>query len=79
MLSSLICRGDNGKRQPSFAHILGSFSAGAISYTYYPPGSRGASLVILNGLFEIAGNAGNNVMREFLFKRIANRPGKSGN
>ncbi|KAA6462104.1 carboxypeptidase regulatory-like domain-containing protein [Acidobacteria bacterium AB60] len=73
VLSTLMCRGDNGRRQPNVSHLPGSFAAGAISNEYYPAGSRGAGLVLANGFLEMAGNAGNNVLREFLFKRLASQ------
>jgi hypothetical protein len=70
VMSTVICRGDNGRPQPNVSHLMGSFAAGAISNLYYPAGNRGAGLVIVNGFIEMAGNAGNNLLREFLFKRI---------
>ena len=76
VMSVFVCRGDNGRPQPNASHLLGSFAAGAISNSYYPQANRGASLVMVNGLIEMAGNAGNNLLREFLFKRISNRAGK---
>ncbi len=76
VMSVFVCRGDNGKPQPNASHLLGSFAAGAISNAYYPQANRGASLVMVNGLIEMAGNAGNNLLREFLFKRISNQAGK---
>jgi hypothetical protein len=49
---------------------MGSFAAGGISNLYYPSGSRGVSLTIVNGLIETAGNAGNNLLREFVMRRL---------
>jgi hypothetical protein len=71
--SALICRGDNGGWQPNYSHVLGSFTTGGISNLYYPAGSRGVSLTLLNGLIETAGNAGNNLVREFVLKRLTAR------
>lgn len=70
MGSAIICRGDNGRMQPNYSHFLGTMAAGALSNLYYPPASRGVSLAFLNGLIETAGNAGNNLLREFLLKRL---------
>jgi hypothetical protein len=77
IVSVVVCRGDNGKRQLNISRLLGTFAAGGISNLYYPAANRGVGLVFVNGLIETAGNAGNNLMREFLFKRISNHP-KSG-
>jgi GNAT superfamily N-acetyltransferase len=35
-LSTVICRGDNGKNQFNTSNVLGNFIAGAISNAYYP-------------------------------------------
>jgi hypothetical protein len=71
IVSAVVCRGDNGKRQFNISHILGAFGSGAASNLYYPAANRGVSLVFVNGLIETAGNVGNNLLREFLFKRIS--------
>jgi len=73
IMSAVICRGDNGKRQLNISHLLGAFSSGAASNLYYPAANRGVGLVVVNGVIETAGNVGNNLLREFLFKRLENR------
>ncbi len=69
--SAIICRGDNGHRQPAFAGVLGDLSAGAISNLYYPASNRhGAELTFENGLLGVAGDALNGVVQEFLLRRF---------
>jgi hypothetical protein len=68
--AAFYCRGDNGKWQPNYSHVLGSFASGALSNLYYPSGSRGVPLTLVNGLLETVGNAGNNLLREFIFKGL---------
>lgn len=68
--AAVICRGDNGRLQPNYSRLLGSFGAGAISNLYYPAGSRGVSLTLFNGLIETAGHAGTNLLREFLLRGL---------
>jgi Carboxypeptidase regulatory-like domain len=68
--AAVIARGDDGRWKPNYSHILGNFSAAAISNLYYPASDRGASLVILNGLATTGGTAFSNVLREFVFKRV---------
>lgn len=68
--TAVVARGDNGRWQPNYSHVLGNFSAAAISNLYYPASDRGASLVLLNGLADIGANAVSNVIREFVLKRI---------
>lgn len=68
--SAFICRGDNGKPEFDFSHIGGDFAAGALSNLYYPEANEGASLVFTNGLIEIGGMAGTNLIREFVLRGI---------
>lgn len=68
--AAVITRGDNGRREPNYSRILGSLTAGAISNLYYPAGDRGVTLTLANGLVDIADNAGENLVREFVLKRL---------
>ena len=75
--TAVICRGDNGHRQPAFAGILGDLSAGAISNLYYAPSDRqGAALTFENGFLGIAGDAMNNVFQEFILPKLTTRAEK---
>lgn len=68
--SAFICRGDNGKPEFDFSHIGGDFAAGSMSNLYYPEPNEGATLILTNGLIEIAGMAGTNLIREFVLRGI---------
>jgi hypothetical protein len=79
--SAFICRGDNGKPEFDVSHIGGDFAAGALSNLYYPEANEGASLIFTNGLIEIGGMAGTNLIREFILRGFTshvpvNVPGK---
>ena len=75
--SAFICRGDNGRRQPAFASVLGDLSAGAISNLYYAPSDRqGAVLTIENGFLGIAGDAMNNMFQEFFLRKLTPKADK---
>ena len=73
--AAVMTRSDNGNWRPNYSHVLGSFTAGALSNLYYPSSSRGLSLTLVNGLVETAGNAGNNLIREFVLKGLTSRAG----
>ncbi len=76
--TAVICRGDNGHRQPAFAGVLGDLSAGAISNLYYAPSDRqGAALTFENGFLGIAGDAMNNVFQEFFLKMLTPKADKT--
>jgi hypothetical protein len=60
LLAAFVCRGDDGKTQPNYSNILGNFTAGAISNTYYPSNERGLSLTIVNAsIVTLEGSAAN--------------------
>jgi carboxypeptidase family protein len=67
---AVICRGDNGKMQPNYSYVLGSFAAGGISNLYHPAGDRGAGLTIGNGFLNVGAHAIDNLAREFLFRKL---------
>lgn len=65
--SSVVTRGNNGRNQPNFSHILGNAAAGALSAVYHPGESSG-KLALDNALIGIGGEAAVNLCREFLLK-----------
>jgi len=64
--SAFICRGDNGHDEFDFSHVAGDFAAGTLANLYYPEQNEGVRLVVTNGLIEMGGMAGTNLIREFL-------------
>ena len=66
---AVICRGDNGKRQPNYSHVLGNFASAGLRNLYLPPESRKGSEVLLNGFTLTGLNAFGNLIREFLPKK----------
>ncbi len=75
--SAFVTRGDSGRRMPNYSHILGGFTAAAISNLYYPESDRGASLVLYNGLADIGADAVANLVREFVLKGITSHVPKN--
>ncbi len=68
--SAFICRGDSGRDEFDYSHILGDLAAGSLANLYYPESNEGAKLIFTNGLIEIGGMAGTNLIREFLLRGI---------
>ena len=68
--SAVITRGDNGQLQPNYSYVLGSFAAGGIANVYHPATDRGVGLTIGDGFINIAGHAADNIIREFLLRRL---------
>ena len=76
--TAVMARGDNGRWEPGYSRVLSHFTAAAISNLYYPASDRGASLVVLNGLAGIGGDAAANLIREFVLKRFTSHVPKGG-
>ncbi len=74
--TTVICKGDNGRWQPAYANVLGTFGSGAISGLYYPGGERGGLLVLENGLSALAFDGFANVMQEFVLRRMTPSRGR---
>lgn len=68
MSFAVMCRGDNGRRELNYSHILGNFAAGAVSNLYVPERNEGATLVLTQGLIDIAADAGGDLLREFVLR-----------
>jgi hypothetical protein len=74
----VICKGDNGRWQPNYSNVLGTFAAAGISNAYYPPANRGFQLTIDNALIGTATGAAGALLQEFVIKKISSGvPSKS--
>jgi hypothetical protein len=68
--SALVTRGDNGKQQPNYSHLLGNLAAGGIANAYHPEASRGVGLTFQTLGVNTAANAIGNLFREFLLRHL---------
>lgn len=68
--ATVIARGDNGRSQPNYSHILGNFAAAGISNLYRSSPDRNATLTLRNGLIITGSNAVANLVREFILRKI---------
>jgi len=73
LLAGLIARGDNGKWQPNYSHVLGNASAGAISTLYHPDTNGAGDLAFRNALIGIAGGGFQALIREFVWPHITTK------
>jgi hypothetical protein len=74
--AAVMARSDDGRWEPDYSQILGSFASGGLSNLYYPAASRGAALTMENGLVDIASRAAENLVREFILKKFTTRAPK---
>jgi hypothetical protein len=71
---TVVAKGDNGRWQPNYSGILGGLAASGISNLYYPAGDRnGAALTFENLGIGIAGSAVQNLLQEFLIRKLTPR------
>jgi hypothetical protein len=72
--NSVICKGDNGHWQTNYSAILGGIAAGGISDLYYPASNRsGVEVTFTNALIGTAEGAAQNLLQEFLIRRLTPR------
>jgi hypothetical protein len=65
IVTTVVCKGDNGHWQPNVSNIGGNFAAGGISNLYYPAGERGAWLTTQRALTVTAEGALGAIFDEF--------------
>jgi len=79
VLSSVLCRGNNGKTQFNASHMFGNFLAGIISKAYYPEGNSYAKLAVSNMILGTLGTSGVNLFREFGLRHFSTGTPAYGN
>jgi hypothetical protein len=67
---AVVTRGDDGRTEPNYSRLFGSFAAGGLANLYYPRADRGLGLTLGDGFVSIAGHAADNLIREFLLRRL---------
>lgn len=68
--NAVICKGDNGKYQPNYSAIVGSFITSGITYTWTPASDRSTSLLIQSALIRIAEGSVAGLFQEFVVKKL---------
>ena len=67
---SVVSRGDDGRLEPNYSQVLGNFASAGLSNVYRSPGDRRVGLTLRNGLIITATGAAENVLREFLSRKL---------
>ena len=68
--STFITRGDNGRNQLNYSHLIGSLVADAVSNAYRPESSRGVTQTFQTFGITLAGNLAGNLFREFVLRSL---------
>jgi hypothetical protein len=74
---SIVRKGNDGRTQPNYSGIIGSFAAGGLSYLYYPASDRSAGLLVQNSLLGIAGQGAFGVFQEFVLRKFTSHSNKN--
>lgn len=70
--NSFICKGDNGRWQPNYSNVLGSFGAAGIANLYYPAADRrGAASVVATAAIRLGETSLAAILQEFVFPRFS--------
>jgi hypothetical protein len=73
--SSFICKGDNGRWQPNYSNVVGSFAGAGLQAAYLPANDRRGSGFILSSAFIRLGETSlAGVLQEFVFSKLTKRP-----
>ena len=70
LAQTVVTRGDNGKTQPNYSHVLGNFVTAGVSNVYREPSDRSAGLTFRDAGIVTAGDAVGNLLREFVSRPL---------
>jgi hypothetical protein len=70
LAAAVICRGDNGRLEPNYSQVFGNFAGASLSNLYRAPGDRNVGLTFRNGLIITGSGAVENLLREFLSRKL---------
>jgi len=68
--SPIICRGDNGAREPNYSSIGGYLVSGAVANAYYPEANRGLGVLLRIFAVDFSADAANGVLQEFVLRKL---------
>lgn len=70
LAASFVTRGDNGRLQPNYSQLAGSFAAAGLSNVYRAPEDRSAGLTIRDGFIILGTGEVENLLREFISRKL---------
>ena len=79
LASSVMCKGDNGRWQPNYSNVIGSFAGAGMQALYLPANDRrGSGFVVSSALIRLGETSLAGVLQEFVFSKLTpNRPRRS--
>ena len=78
LASSVWCKGDNGRWQPNYSNVIGSFAGAGTEALYIPARDRrGSGFVVSTALIRLGETSLAGVLQEFVFSKLTHRPRRS--
>lgn len=72
--SSVVCKGDNGRWQPNYSNVAGSFGGAGLEELYLPANDRrGAGFVFSSALIRLGETAIAGVLQEFILPKFTSK------
>ena len=69
--SSVICKGDNGRWQPNYSNVIGSFAGAGTEALYLPANDRrGSDFIVSSALIRLGETSLAGVLQEFVFSKV---------
>jgi hypothetical protein len=69
--TTVVCKGDNGRRQPNFSNVFGNLGAAFIASTYYPHSDQHSiQVTVSDTLLGVAYGAFGTLFQEFLLRHV---------
>ena len=69
--TTVVCKGDNGRRQPNFSNVFGNLGAAFIASTYYPRSDQHSiQVTVSDTLLGVAYGAFGTLFQEFLLRHV---------
>jgi hypothetical protein len=73
--SSVICKGDNGRWQPNYSNVVGSFAGAGLQAAYLPANDRrGSGFILSSALIRLGETSLAGVLQEFVFSKLTKHP-----
>jgi Carboxypeptidase regulatory-like domain len=73
--SSVICKGDNGRWQPNYSNVIGSFAGAGLQAAYLPANDRrGSGFILSSALIRLGETSLAGVLQEFVFSKLTKHP-----
>jgi hypothetical protein len=76
--NSVICKGDNGRWQPNYSNVIGSFAGAGLQALYLPANDRrGSGFIVSSALIRLGATSLAGVLQEFVFPKLTKRPNRA--